>query len=367
MEITSLRIRVCQPKDWQFQWRDDIPPVRMTMTVFELGTAEGHTGVATSWLPASPVEIADQANHFFRPLIVGADSNDRERLWHEMMAHARYLIMPKAASLIDIALWDLAGKEAGLPVYKLLGAYREKVPTYATTTSYDTIEENVEIALAIRKRGYTACKIHPPAQPDLDIAICKAVREAVGPSYRLMLDPTSAYDYDQALRVGRAIEKLDFYWYEDPIRDDDVQGLRALCDALDIMVLMGESTHRGPWAFANYFNQQAGDGYRAVADVVGGLTGLRKVAAAAELHNRRLEPHSYGSTTVQAAHLHHILAARNCEYFEVPHPKETLDFGMKTVIEIDREGFVHAPTAPGLGFELDWDVIDNTTIAEYGR
>ena len=72
MKITSLRIRVCQPKDWQFSWRDDIPPVKMTMTVFEIGTAEGHTGVSTSWLPASPVEIADQANHFFRPLIVGA-------------------------------------------------------------------------------------------------------------------------------------------------------------------------------------------------------------------------------------------------------------------------------------------------------
>jgi len=68
---------------------------------------------------------------------------------------------------------------------------------------------------------------------------------------------------------------------------------------------------------------------------------------------------------VQAAHLHHALAARNCEYFEVPHPKETLDFGMKTVIDIDAEGFVHAPAAPGLGYEVDWDVIDNSTIAEY--
>src|SRR5258706_3038940 len=276
MKTTSLRIRVCQPKDWQFAWRAAIRPVKMTMTVFEIGTAEGHTGVSTSGLPAWPVEIADQANHFFRPLIVGADSNDRERLWHEMMAHARYLIMPKAASHIDIALWDLAGKQAGLPVYKLLGAYREKVPTYATTTSYNTVEENVAVALAIKKRGYNACKLHPPGIPDLDIEICKAIREAVGPDYRLMLDATSAYDYDQALRVGRAIEKLGFYWYEDPIRDDDIAGLRELCRALDIMVLMGESTHRGPWAYANFFTQFAGDGYRTVADVSGGITGIRK-------------------------------------------------------------------------------------------
>lgn len=365
MRITRFRIRVCQPPDWTFQWRDDIPPVRMTMTVFELGTAEGHTGVATSWLPASPVEIAEQAQHFFRPLIVGADADERERLWHEMMAHARYLIMPKAASLIDMALWDLAGKQAGLPVYKLLGAYRHSVPTYATTMSYRTVEENVAVALAIRDRGYNGCKLHPPGRPDLDIEIAGALREAVGPDYRLLYDAVSGYDYDQALRVGRALERLDYYWYEDPIRDDDVAGLAELCRALDIMVLMGESTHRGPWAYANYFNQFAGDGFRVVADVAGGLTGLRKIAAAAEVHNRRVEPHSYGSTLVQAAHLHHILAARNCEFFEVPHPKETLDFGMKDVIEIDPQGHVHAPVKPGLGYEVDWNVIDDTTIAEF--
>jgi L-alanine-DL-glutamate epimerase-like enolase superfamily enzyme len=78
-----------------------------------------------------------------------------------------------------------------------------------------------------------------------------------------------------------------------------------------------------------------------------------------------VEPHSYGSTLVQAAHLHHILAARNCEYFEVPHPKEKLDFGMKTVIETDKDGFVHAPTAPGLGYEVDWNAIDASTIQEF--
>ena len=103
MKIDGFRIRVCQPKNWQLQWRDDIPPVNMTMSLIELGTAAGHTGVATSRLPASPLEIAEQGHHFFRNLILGADSSERERLWHEMMAHARYLIMPKAASLIDIA------------------------------------------------------------------------------------------------------------------------------------------------------------------------------------------------------------------------------------------------------------------------
>jgi L-alanine-DL-glutamate epimerase-like enolase superfamily enzyme len=98
---------------------------------------------------------------------------------------------------------------------------------------------------------------------------------------------------------------------------------------------------------------------------MGGITGMRKVGALAEAHGRRMEPHSYGSTLVQAAHLHHMLASRNCTFFEMPVPKGPLDFGMKDVIEADADGFVHAPTAPGLGYEVDWDVISDGTVAEF--
>ncbi|HMJ78806.1 MAG TPA: enolase C-terminal domain-like protein [Iamia sp.] len=363
MLITDLKVRVVTPKDFVFQWREDIPPIQLTMSVFELTTDEGITGVATSWLPSSPTEIAESAIHFMKPLLVGSDPFDRERLWQEMMAFARYLITPKAASLIDFALWDIAGKATGLPVYKLLGAYRHSVPAYATTETCPTVEDYVKLTLECRGRGYPAVKLHAYAVPDKDIEVCRAVREAVGPDYTLMLDATSAYDWDGAVRVGRELERLGFYWYEDPIRDDDVAGLKRLTEMLDVPVLMGESTSRGIWTFAHYLDQGAGDGLRAVGDVMGGITGLRKVAALAECHNRRMEPHSYGSTLVQAAHLHHILSVRNCEFFEMPVPKGTLDFGMVDVIDIDDQGIVHAPTAPGLGYEVDWDVMEDATTA----
>lgn len=365
MKITNLKARVVAPSEFVFQWREDIPPIQLTMTVFEIETDDGVTGVSTSWLPASPTEIAETGAHFFKPLLVGSDPFERERLWQEMMAFARYLIVPKAASLLDIALWDLAGKALGVPVYKLLGAYRTKVPAYATTETWPEVADYARVAVECKEIGFQAVKLHAYASPDKDIEVCRAVREAVGPDYTLMLDATSAYDYQDAVRVGRALEELDYAWYEDPVRDDDVAGLVDLCRALDIPVLMGESTHRGIWPFAQYLAQGAADALRAVGDVMGGITGLRKVGALAEAHNRRMEPHSYGSTLVQAAHLNYILSVRNCEYFEVPHPRGPLDYAMKDVIEMDAEGFIHAPVKPGLGYDLDWDVIDDETIAEF--
>lgn len=365
MKITDMRVRVVAPEEFVFQWREDIPPIQLTMSIFEIQTDEGITGHASSWLPAAPNEIAENAIHFFKPLIVGSDALDRERLWQEMMSFARYLIVPKAQSLIDIALWDIAGKAAGLPIYKLLGAYRHEVPAYATTETCPTVEDYVALALECKEQGYQAVKLHAYAVPTKDIEVCRAVREAVGEDYTLMLDATSAYDWQGAIDVGRELQRLNYHWYEDPIRDDDVSGFVSLCQSLDIPVLMGESTHRGIWPFADYLSRGAADALRAVGDVMGGITGLRKVGALAEAHNRRMEPHSYGSTLVQAAHLHHILSVRNCEFFEMPVPKGPLDFGMKDTIEIDGEGMVHAPTAPGLGYEIDWDVIDDATVAEH--
>ncbi|MET7399936.1 enolase C-terminal domain-like protein [Dactylosporangium sp. NPDC005572] len=364
MKITDLRTRVVAPPEFVFQWREDIPPVQLTMTVFEIETDEGITGVSTSWLPAAPNEIAESAMHFFKPLLIGADPFQREKIWHELMAFSRYMISPKAASNIDIALWDIAGKAAGRPVYELLGAYRDRVPVYITTETQKDAQDYAQIAVKCKEQGLHGVKLHAAATPDKDIEACRATRAAVGDDFTLMLDATSAYDWHDAVRVGREIEKLGFHWYEDPMRDDDVAGFVQLCQVLDVPVLMGESTARGPWTFAHYLSQGACDGLRAVGDIIGGITGLRKIGALAELHNRRMEPHSYGSTLVQAAHLHYILSVRNCEYFELPYPRGPLDFGMKDVIEVGADGYVRAPTAPGLGYEIDWDVIDNATVKQ---
>jgi L-alanine-DL-glutamate epimerase-like enolase superfamily enzyme len=365
VKITDLKIRVVQPEEFVFTWRKDLPPVSMTMSVFELTTDAGIAGYSTSWLPAAPHEIAQSADHFLRPMVVGRDVYDREAIWHDMLAMARFLIPPKAASQIDFALWDIAGKAANLPIYKLLGAYRESIPTYDTMQSQDTPEQMAELVLAAKQRGVPAAKLRAKPSPRLDIAAARLAREAVGPDYVLMFDATNSYDWEDAVGVGRELQSLGFFWYEDPMPDWDLAGYRQLCQALDIPVLMGEAMMRGPQQLGTILAEGAADSVRGVGDLIGGITALRKIGAAAEMLGRRMEPHAYGSTLVQAAHLHYMLAARNCTYFEMPWPRHGLDFGMKTVLDIDANGWVHAPTAPGLGYEIDWDVIDNATVAVY--
>jgi L-alanine-DL-glutamate epimerase-like enolase superfamily enzyme len=278
---------------------------------------------------------------------------------------ARFLVVPKAASNVDFALWDIAGKAAGLPIYKLLGAYRESVPVYDTMQSQDTPEQMAELALASKNRGVTAVKLRAKPNAKTDIMGARLAREACGADFVLMFDATNGYDWEDAIKVGRALQGLDFFWYEDPMPDSDITGFRDLCASLDIPVLMGEAIMRGPWQLGSILREGVADSIRGVGDLIGGITGLRKIGAAAEMMSRRMEPHSYGSTLVQAAHLHYMLSVKNCTYFEMPYPRHGLDFGMKNVLEITDEGDVLAPSAPGIGYQIDWDIIDNATIKRF--
>src|SRR5258706_471373 len=119
-------------------------------------------------------------------------------------------------------LWDPAGKIAGLPLHRLLGSYRDSVPAYASSAVLASKEAYAEEAVSYREAGWSAYKIHPPTDPATDIQVCEAVRRAVGDGYTVMLDSTWAYQYPEALRVGRVVEALGFHWYEDPLADDDL-------------------------------------------------------------------------------------------------------------------------------------------------
>jgi L-alanine-DL-glutamate epimerase-like enolase superfamily enzyme len=363
MEITGVTTNIVRPDNYDFKWGDDQPVVPVALTFIRIHTDSEIEGHASTWLPGAHSEVAETIAQFTRHNLIGRDPLDRELIWQDMMRLTRNTVSPKASSAVDIALWDLAGKAAGLPVYKLLGAHADKAPAYASTTSFPEVSEFVEIALQSQKLGFNALKLHAYGDPDRDIGVCRAVREAVGPDMRLMLDPVNAYDFLGAMRVGHVLDDLDFYWFEAPTHDEDIAGLARLTSELRTPVATGESFVRGIWDYPNLLTNGAGDIFRCIGDAMGGITGMRKVGALCEAFNRNLETHSYGSTLVQAAHLHFILSAPNSEYMEVPVPSGMLDFGMVDVIETDPEGFVHAPTKPGLGYDVDWDVVDAATKA----
>ena len=225
-------------------------------------------------------------------------------------------------------------------------------------------EAYADEAVRFKSQGWTAYKIHPPTDPKLDIEVCRAVRGAVGDGFRVMLDSTWAYQYPEALRVGQVAQELGFYWYEDPLADDDLYNYVKLKQQLSIPILATEYTPGGFTAYAPWLTDRATDYLRGDVAVKGGITPLVKTAHLAEAFHMNFEIHHGGNSLNNVANLHVIMAIRNCEYFEVLLPAGAQKYGLVADIEVDAQGLVHAINEPGLGGAIDFALIEKnkTTV-----
>jgi L-alanine-DL-glutamate epimerase-like enolase superfamily enzyme len=299
-----------------------------------------------------------------KPQLMGRDPLARESLYKAMYSRER-MTTHRAIGALDIALWDIAGKVAGLPIRKLIGTVRDSIPAYASSPSMAEPAEFVDQALEIRDAGWTAYKIHPPAEWRLDIKVCEAVRDAVGNDYMLMLDSTWSYDYPQALRVGQAIETMGFYWYEDPLPEQDIYNYIKLRAALGIPILATEYSPGGFHGYAPWIMNQATDYLRGDVAVKGGITGCLKAAHMAEGFGMNFEIHHGGNSLNNVANLHLALSIPNTEMFEVLLPDGAQKYGLATEIEVGPDGMVHAMDGPGLGADIDFDLIKAKTVHVY--
>jgi len=358
MKITDLTITL---HNWE------VPMIRYSGPVFRGGNkevgvvtittdegVEGHSFLGTSTQGAE--EFAGEVLQRLKPVVVGRDPLDVGAIWQDLWARNR-LAQMKSICCVDVALWDILGKVANLPIHRLLGTTRYKAPAYASSPVYDTPEEYVQEALSFRERGWTAYKIHPPRIPEKDIAVCEAVKQAVGDTMRVMLDSTWSYGYEDALRVGLAIQEMGYYWYEDPLAEDDIYGYVKLKQKLDIPILATEYSPGGLYGYTSWIMERATDMLRGDVAVKGGLTPMVKIAHLAEGFRMKCEIHHGGNSLNNVANLHLTMAVPNCEYFEVLLPDAAQKYGLVNDIEVDGEGFVHAPTGPGLGYEIDWERI----------
>ena len=280
------------------------------------------------------------------------------------------------ASAIDNCLWDILGKAVGLPVYKILGAYKERVLAYGSSQHHAKLEDFVTEVQRCKAQGFKAYKIHPPGgdegNPDnykLDMEICKAVRQAAGDGFTLMLDPVGVYSRYEALEVGRLLDKLGYVVFEDPIPTTDIDGLVELCAALDVPVHIGEFLF-SIYDYGEYIRRRALDALRFVVDNVGGITGGMKIGRLAECFGMPCVPHNWGTVFDQAVHFHCELAMPNAGWFEKTLPsRESGDLQgasnlpyVKTSFPVAKDGYVYAPTQPGLGCEIDRGALDKMTL-----
>lgn len=364
MKITDVTVTL-------FEW-DTIPPIGYqgikrtgkephTQGLVTLRTDDGLEG--HGFLGKGLDGAASDAScipRFLKPLLVGQNPLDRERLHHGMMKRSR-VATHRAIGAVDTALWDLCGKIAGLPVHQLLGSFRDRIPVYVSSDHLPSPAAYAEEALKYKELGYCAYKIHPPSEWRADIEVCQAVRDAVGDDYLLMLDSTWVYGFEEALRVGRAIEEMDFYWFEDPLGENDIYNYVKLKQKLDIPIMATERPSAGFDSYAIWITQGATDFLRGDVAIKGGLTNMIKTAHLAEAFGMRYEVHAGGNSLNNLANVHVEMAIPNTQFHEILLPEAAANYGVVNEIEVI-DGHILAPTAPGLGAELDHDLIRRKTL-----
>ena len=279
------------------------------------------------------------------------------------------------AAAADVCLWDILGKAVNRPIYKILnqgcGGAKDRLMAYASSTHHASIEDYAPEVLKARAENFKAYKIHPgvgahskgtaiPAYIG-HMEEIKQVRNAVGPEFILAHDPVQMYNRYEAMKVGRLLDELDYAWFEDPIRTVDMEGLIELCAALTLPIHVGEFLYSIS-DFADYISKGALDVARLIADNVGGISGSMRVGLLADAFGLECTPHNWGNPIDLAVHFHLELALPNASWFEVPYPPELADHPyMNTKFRPDKDGFIAAPTAPGLGYPIDMAAMEKVT------
>jgi L-alanine-DL-glutamate epimerase-like enolase superfamily enzyme len=339
-----------------------VPNRRWEAVFVRIEAADGTVGASAASTFSSAAAQASIISRYLAPLVVGSDASQIGALWQLMLEADRpgFGTAQLGHGAIDVALWDLWGRIAGLPVYKLLGAVRNQIRAYASTLTYKDVEAYLSFVEELLGRGFTAVKLHCWGDPKRDIALCQAVRTFVGDGVDLMLDPVGAYDRAGASRVGRALDELGFRWFEEPLPESDLDGIRDLRQRIATPVIGGETYELQD--YPTYLRSGAYDALRPDVSYMRGITAVKKAAAVCETFGMACELHNFDPALMQAANLHVSASIPNCTYLEIPVPVGVMDRCVVTGIGVDSDGLVSVPEGPGLGLEVDWSAVEDLAI-----
>lgn len=335
------------------------PPQAQTCLV-KVTADDGTVGWGEAHAPLGPRATKAVVEDVLAPLLVGGDPLAVEYHWERMYGSMRLRghstgYQLEAIAGADIALWDLAGKLLGLPIYRLLGGpYRTTLPTYASGIPGATIEERVATARRFVAEGYTAMKLSiGRGDIDSDLAQAAAVAEAIRGQADLLIDAHGAYTAENALYVGRRLQDMGVYWLEDPLAPEDVDGYVHLTAALDMAVAAGE-TECTRWQFEERLSRRAVDVILPDICRAGGISEGRRIATVASLHGIKWAAHvSMGSSVHVAAAAHLAAASANFLVFEFSSTPNPIGEDLLTAPLHPEGGFIEVPTGPGLGITFD--------------
>ena len=369
VEIVRSKDPIALPEPWLAAWNapGGKPVTSLGFSFYKVYTDEGIVGI-------SPYTGASSS------LLEGLDPFHVGDFWNRHMSGKRSGTSGKNAAGLEIALWDIIGKAANRPVYKLLGACRDKILVYAATSRLLDKEQHVRQVLDIMNEGFKAVKLrlHRPDPWD-DLAVVEAVRDAVGDELMILVDanqnnPSLGYNFwprRTALKMAKELDKLNVYYLEEPLPRKDVEGLAEIAASVDMFIAGGEHSPT-IYDFKEHFLRGAYDIIQPDVILGGnmGITGVRKAAEVADYFERLIVPHvcSGGNFSLGlAATLQAMATVDNCPLVEYPYDPpiltvDTCQAIVKDPVLIDRDGFVKVPDKPGIGVEIDEEKLSGKVI-----
>jgi D-galactarolactone cycloisomerase len=342
-----------------------------TIMLLKMTTDTGIVGWGEAFGPAFVNQtIIDK---YYKDYLIGKDPLDIEVIWEDlynmMRDHCQKGNCIEAISAVDIALWDIKGKFFNQPVYKLLGGTpRKRLMPYATGLYRNqlptVVEDLVEEAKTYVEQGFKAIKLKIGFGIDDDIRVVEAVRKAVGDDIMLMIDANHAYNASIAIRLCKAIEKFNITWFEEPVPPEDIEGYLEVKGKTTIPIAGGEAEFCR-YGFNNLLGRRAVDVVQPDCCVTGGISEFRKIAVLASINNIQCYPHVWGSSIA-------LYTAINCAFSLQDYPHKLVQEEM--LLEYDRtenifreklakeplemvDGYILPPTKPGLGIEIDEELI----------
>lgn len=377
MKIRDVRtILLTAPIPKEKQWTSDFGTAQaFNAAIVVIETDEGITGYAEA--KGTPQVMRAIIEHELKPMLVGQDPTRVQYLWERMFNGFRLGLslafgrsqpvatapgeLMCAISGVDVALWDIAGKAAGVPVYRLLGGggVRTRIRAYASGGHGGVGQIGEEVASYVEK-GFRAVKMRVggrdyPQMVDGAVKRVREARDAVGPDVQIMLDAHGSTSVGDAIKIARAVEEFDITWYEEPVIFHNFQGLAEVRRAISIPVATGENLYTR-FAFRDLALARAADVWQPDMAMVGGLTEMLRIAHLASAFEFGLAPHSWGSALLWAANLQLCAAVPNCLIFEFGQAYNPLLTDLVTTpVKVESDGCVEIPQGPGLGVEIDPD------------
>jgi D-galactarolactone cycloisomerase len=393
MKITSFETRIVEylyPEPIATAWTPGQAEMGHGFTLLKIVTEDGHEGHSTGLRYRLFASARDSAldrggvngplakpavDAFLHQLLIGRDATNIEGFL-QTIQNTSYFGRGRFW-FVEMALWDILGKKAGLPVYKLLGGFQDRIKGYASWATTKTPEAVAEAGLLYKDIGYRAIKMRVHADTlHEDIAQVTALRRAVGDDFDIMVDANygravaapgavKVWDVARAVATARELEHLGVFWLEEPLHQSNLNGLAELRSKTGLRIAGGEYNENVK-EFATLLN--AFDIFQPDAVRAGGVFATRKIGALAEAFNKFCILHTWGDGLLMHPSLHVAASMPNCPYFEMPDERPSLtpqirDKMLLNPVQIDPDGFVTLPQDPGMGMQIDWDMVQRLTVA----